>query len=1010
MDGVTFQPGNTFSGLTAGTYTVYVSDANNCVVSGTFTVTQPTPVAFTSNATDLTCFADNSGFILLDGSGGQSGVYQYSITNSASFQTDPFFFNLPAGTYPIVVKDAAGCPASGNIVLTEPAALTAGLTTQDVSCSNSCDGMISITASGGTSPYFYSVDNGVTLLVNPAINGLCTGAYSVQTVDDNGCVLTSPAVIGSPAPLSLNTVPAPSTCGLPNGSVTASAGGGIPGYTYSIDNVNFGPGATFSGLGAGAYTVYTEDAQGCAQSAPVVVNGQSSPVVTGVSGVNASCNAVCDGSITITAAGGTGTIQYSIGGPFQVSNVFTGLCAGSYMLSITDNNGCVTGYGVPFVITEPAVLTFTTNQTDLTCFGNGTGVIDFQAQGGTIPYQYSISNGGALSSTDFFTLLDAGTYDLLVQDINGCVAAGQVTLTQPPLLEIIDLQTSDALCFETCNGTATVAAQGGTSTTAYTYNWYTVTTNVNAPQIADLCAGSYTSVVLDQNGCYDTVQFSISEPAPMTIDSIVANNVLCNGACDGSIALWSSGASLYSFDGGVTYVPNNTMTGLCQGSYDVFVQSTDGCLASVTSVVLSDPPLLSVMTGPDSILCTGTSGILYALATGGTEPYTYYWDNENQGPSLIVVPVNTTSYDVYVQDANGCLSNPDSTLLSLYQDLTTTVTADTAICPGASLAMTVNVLTGVPGYNYTWYTSGSTIATTAGTTVSPDSPTAYIVITADQCTTVSDTVNVTTFTLPDPVFGVSEPTGCIPMEVALYPVIDPQLLNGNCTWTFSNGTVVNGCDTIHAIFSDPGCYSVTFASETVNGCSVEGYGENVFCVVPNPEAEFTFDPQPTYISPEVQFQNLSENASNYNWTFTGYASSQEENPEVSFNHTDAGGTIDVCLTATNLLGCSDQVCLPVVMGDEFVFYVPNAFTPDDDMHNQAFAPVFPKNFDLTDYELLIFNRWGEILFESHDPAVGWSGMYADKLAEDGVYTWKITVRDVRTNRLHDMIGHVSLIR
>jgi gliding motility-associated-like protein len=741
------------------------------------------------------------------------------------------------------------------------------------------------------------------------------------------------------------------------------------------------------------------------------VTSEPAPAITGITSVNISCNGVCDGSLTIATSGGTGLVQYSIGGAFQPSGIFSGLCAGTYNISVTDDNSCVTNYGAPYVITEPAILTLATTQTDLTCFDNGTGTIDFDAQGGTQPYLYSITNGSQTTSNPFFTLLDAGTYDLQVTDDNGCTATGQVTLTQPPLLEIIDLQTSDALCFETCNGSAEVFAQGGTITTGYTYNWYTVTNNTNTQQVADLCAGGYTSVVLDQNGCYDTVQFTITEPAPMVFDSIVATNVLCNGSCDGTITLWSSTATLYSFDGGQTFGASNTATGLCQGSYHVIAQSPDGCLASIDSVLLADPPMLTVVAGPDSTLCAGTAGYLNAQASGGTEPYTYYWNGQNESPNLVVIPVATTSYNLYVLDANGCLSNYDSTLLALYQDLTIAVLPDTTICPGEEVELTANAVTGVPAFSYEWYQNGVSIAGTAETTVSPSVPTSYVVVAEDLCTSVSDTVTITTFTLPELTFEAVQQTGCTPMEVVLNPVADPQLLGGNCTWVFSDGTVVNGCGQITATFTDPGCYSATFTGTTAEGCALEGSGEDIFCVVPNPTAQFTYNPQqPTYLSSEVQFTNYSQNADTYNWTFTGYPGSQEENPGVNFIHTETGQTITVCLTATNFLGCSDETCVEIVMADEFTLYVPNAFTPDDDIYNPVFSPVFPSNFHVDDYELLIFDRWGEILFESHDPAVGWNGTYSGQVVQDGVYTWKINVKEVAANKYHTLVGHVTLIR
>jgi gliding motility-associated-like protein len=143
---------------------------------------------------------------------------------------------------------------------------------------------------------------------------------------------------------------------------------------------------------------------------------------------------------------------------------------------------------------------------------------------------------------------------------------------------------------------------------------------------------------------------------------------------------------------------------------------------------------------------------------------------------------------------------------------------------------------------------------------------------------------------------------------------------------------------------------------------------------------------------------------------SGYPGSNEVNPLVNFISTDIGDSSWVCLTATNFNGCTDVYCEPVTIEDAFTIYVPNAFTPDNDEFNQGFGPVFPEGYDIRNYELFIFDRWGEILFESHNPEIGWDGSYAGKTAQDGVYTWKINVRDGNTNKKYSFIGHLSLLR
>ena len=1010
IDGFTFQSSNLFTGLVSGDYVVYVMDENNCIVMNSVFVGQPSPVTFQSTATNLTCFSNNTGIIQLSGQGGQ-GNYSYSIDNGDNFGSVNFFFGLPAGSYDVIVQDGVGCTSSNTVVLSQPSPLVASYITQPVTCFGSCDGEIQINAGGGTPQYTYSIDNGTTLLTNPVIGGLCQGTYTIEVTDNNGCGILTNNTITSPPALVLSTSVSPSTCDLPNGSITLSASGGTPNYVYSIDNINYSTNPNFGGLNAGAYTMYAQDNLGCPAVIQEIVTSQPSPAITGISTVNTLCAGSCDGSITITSTGGTGTIQYSIGGAFQTSNSFNDLCSGTYNISIIDDNACLTNNPTPTIITQPTPLVLNSNQTNLTCFENGTGVIDFMVSGGTQPYMYSITGGGSLSPNDYYTLLDAGTYDLYVQDANNCNALTQVVLTQPTQLEITNIVANDAICFESCDGSAEVFAQGGTASGAYTYNWFVVPISPNNSQITDLCSGQYTSVVLDDNGCYDTIDFVINQPTPLLIDSLTASNPLCSGSCDGEISIWSSGATMFSFDGGISYSPSNAINTLCQGSYDILAQNADGCISTISQVVLTDPPLLSVVAGPDSTLCLGSDGYVYADAFGGTQPYTYYWNNETSSQSQIVVPVGDSTFSVYAQDANGCISNVDNTQLAIYDTLMVTVSNDTIVCPGELVNLFLQVNSGVPTYDYIWTQNGTTIGSGTGISVSANQNNTYIVSVDDFCETIIDTVNVSVFQVPTVTFAVEEDEGCSPMEVVLYPTFDMSGITSNCQWIFSDGTTVNGCDTISAIFTEPGCYSVTYELESADGCPISGFSDDAFCVIENPVASYYYSPlNPTYISPEVSFTNTSLYADTYSWEFEDYGSSSEENPTMYFSNTDAGESVLVCLTATNYLGCSDELCMQVLIEDEFAIYVPNAFTPDGDNLNQEFLPRFPVSSEITLFEFAIFNRWGEMIFESHDPESGWNGTYAERVSQDGVYTWKLTVKDGKTNKLYDLIGHVSLLR
>ena len=988
-------------------------DTNGCVISLPIEVFEPTPVDFDFMVIDLTCFNNNSGVIQLSGSGGNGG-YTFSNNNGSTFQAGSTFFGLPAGSYDVVVQDVTGCTAAAPIVINEPPLLTSLYSSVPVTCFGTCNGEISFAANGGTPIYMYSVDAGVTYSLNPDITGLCTGTYNLQVVDDNGCSITSTINISTPTQVQVSGVSSPSTCGLANGEIDADATGGAPGYTYSIDDIVYVVNNVFGGLSANSYTIYAMDANGCPANTNVIVNAEPSPVITGTSSSNATCFDVCDGEIIISSSGGTGVVQYSIGGVYQVSNVFSGLCDGLYDLSIIDDNGCVTNAASQIEITEPTPIAFSTDFSDLLCFENETGLIEISANGGTPNYFYSNDNGSTIQLNPAFYFLEAQTYDIVVEDANGCQAIAQVTLGQPPLLEINNIDVFDAQCFSYCDGLAEAFASGGRIVTDYNYYWYqdTTTIGVDVNPISDLCADLYNAVVVDANGCYDALNFQINEPVPMVIDSIVFTDPICFESCDGTIEVFSSNAVQYSYDGGASYTASSTAINLCEGPYYIAVQNSAGCLAyDSTSVILVDPDLLTVVAGPDSTLCLGTNGILNAVATGGTGVPIYHWDNGVDTQNQTVTPAVQTTYVVTVEDENGCISVADTTIYSLYEDLAFTVSNDTIVCPGSEVILNSSIDFGEPTYSYNWSSLGNGISSDSTLEVNPESSTTYVIEISDFCTTVIDSVTVNTFSAPEVTFTADEEDGCAPMTVTIQSSMNPSFFSGDCLWTFSDGTQIVGCGPATSTFDELGCYTVTFSGTSTDGCALEGYGEDVFCVHPNPIANFIYSPdEPTFIESLIEFTNISNGADFADWKFSGYGTSTEIDPRILVSNSNTGDTISVCLIASTIYGCADTVCQEIVMVEPYQIFTPNTFTPDGDEYNNTFRPIFPPNYEIQGFSMLIFNRWGELIFESLDPDYGWDGIYNGKLCQDGTYTWKIAVTDGQRGEKYTYVGHVNIIR
>ena len=271
--------------------------------------------------------------------------------------------------------------------------------------------------------------------------------------------------------------------------------------------------------------------------------------------------------------------------------------------------------------------------------------------------------------------------------------------------------------------------------------------------------------------------------------------------------------------------------------------------------------------------------------------------------------------------------------------------------------------------------------------------------------TASATVTVNS--PPELAIEVSDTLGCAPFTVTLnnpYAGSDTE-----CIWSFSNGLDIGGCNPTYT-FTNPGCYDVTLLSSE-GGCSSETTLNSLFCAEAPPIASFYANP-PIITDPSqwIQFSNNSYGADNYQWDFGDGGTDDVMNPQHLYSDINDGFVIT--LIAASDLGCLDTTQVSILYQEEPIVYITNTFTPDGDQYNHVFVPVFTSGYDPFNYEMLIFNRWGEIVFQSNDANVGWDGTYGvnGKQAQDGAYTYKIIYKVLKTDERRLIIGHVNLIR
>ena len=699
-----------FTGLSAGTYKVTVSDANGCAeaISSDFTIINPDVITIDSESyTDVNCFGEVDGTVTIVASGGTAPL-TYTITGGASNNTG-VFTGLSAGTYSVTVSDINGCPPaiSSTFVIIEPAAITIDSESYtDISCFGEVDGTVTIVASGGTAPLTYTITGGASNNTG-VFTGLSAGTYSVTVSDINGCppAISSTFIIIEPAAITIDSESYTdiSCFGEVDGTVTIVASGGTAPLTYTITGGASNNIGVFTGLSAGTYSVTVSDINGCppAVSSSFTIIEPAVITIDSESYTDVSCFGEVDGTVTIVASGGTAPLTYTItGGASNNTGVFTGLSAGTYSVTVSDINGCPPAISSTFVIIEPAAITIDSESyTDISCFGEVDGTVTIVASGGTAPLTYTIT-GGASNNTGVFTGLSAGTYSVTVSDINGCPPAvsSSFTIIEPAVITIDSESYTDVSCFGEVDGTVTIVASGGTAPLTYTI---TGGASNNTGVFTGLSAGTYSVTVSDINGCPPAVSssFTIIEPAVITIDSESFTDIACYNDNNGTVTIVASGGTApltYTITGGVS---NNTgiFTGLSAGTYSVTVSDINGCPPAISSSFTITNPDEIVITEETftNITCHGANdGAITFKATGGTPPLIYTITGGDTNSTGEFTGLGEGTYQVTVTDNNGCIKtsaiytviDPDPIVITLIDSLYScgslpVIEADTTFLP-----------------------------------------------------------------------------------------------------------------------------------------------------------------------------------------------------------------------------------------------------------------------------------------------------------------------------------------
>lgn len=679
------------TGLCAGDYNVQVVDSNGCIFTQLVQINEPQEIDGNFNVNSAVC-GQCDGEITLAPTGGDGGPYTYSWSPNVS--SGDSATGLCPGVYTVTITDGSGCSTVEIIPVNNIDGPTLTTSSTDVLCNGDCNGTATVVITGGAAPYsvLWSDPAGQT---TENATGLCAGTYTVEVTDDNGCVTVSAVTIDEPdaISLSLQLVNDASCNGVCDGSATIIASGGTLPYTFNW-SPSGGNGPTASNLCAGTYAVDVTDANGCTESVTVDINEPPAIIIVGDS-QDASCNGICDGEAYASASGGTPPFTYFWPIPGVADDTITGLCAGSYTVIVTDANGCVDSTSIN--VLEPDSIAISVSVTGVSCFGDCDGVALATPTGGTAPYTYQWNDPLSQTTAEADSLCP-GTYIVLVTDSNGCFNTASAVITEPLEIALTD-SVVNVSCGGECDGVAGVIPFGGAP--PYTYAWNDPN-NSTTQFVPNLCAGDYTVVVTDDNGCVDSLTVTITEP-PQLFGPVTQTNVSCGGECDGSLTVSPSGGTppyTINWTGGLT---TPTISDLCAGQYILTLTDDNGCSVVDTFDITEPPVLVATITNTVHVLCTNTcSGEATVTATGGTPPFTYEWIPGGQTtPTVTGLCVGT--YDVVVTDSIGCtdtaqvIINDDNVLIGSVP-ISTDVSCN-GDCDGTATALASG---GVGPYTYLW--------------------------------------------------------------------------------------------------------------------------------------------------------------------------------------------------------------------------------------------------------------------------------------------------------------------
>ncbi|WMJ71929.1 PKD domain-containing protein [Cytophagaceae bacterium ABcell3] len=979
--------------------------AEGCTSVDTAWVTVSPVLSLTTEVVDVSCYGDSSGAASVEVSGGIE-PFTYSWSTDPEQDTE-LVENLFAGTYSVIVTDSIGCVDSASVDILEPEVLEVEGETEDVSCYGGADGSASVLVSGGTQPYSYSWDTSPVQRTSEAID-LMAGEYTVVVTDSLGCSDSLTVIIDQPDGLELEVEASDVYCyGDSTGTAAVTVAGGTAPYGFRWSTIPEQTSEEATGLSAGDYSVFVTDSTGCEDTIMVTISQPDSLELV-VDKIDVSCYGGTDGSAAVEVAGGTAPYSYSWDtSPEQTSADITDLAEGIYNVLVTDSLGCQDTIGVQ--IYQPDSIALSIETLNVNCYDGNDGSATVHASGGTAPYSY-LWDSSPEQNTAHAEDLVAGVYLVTVTDSLGCTDTASAIISQPEAL-VSEAVFTDVTCYGGDDGQASASTTGGIE--PYTYSWDTDPVQDDS-DATGLTAGDYVLTVTDSVGCTDSLVVTITQPERLVL-SAEATDALCYGDSSGTASVSVTGGVApyeYSWNTSPAQISEDAMD-LPAGVYTVTVTDSSGCQDTVSANV-GQPDLIVLNTESTGVSCLdGDDGSASVSVTGGTAPFTYNWNTSPVQTTSTASELGVGEYIVTVLDANQC--EMSDTVMLGSPDMPVADFSSGTACLGDGPVSFTDLSVEPPGSEITeweWSFGDPSSGNLNHSDVqNPDHEygsegifeVTLTVITDKGCSDyIAKPVEV--FPLPRAHFG-SPSEGCAPLCVDF--IDSSTVLSGTIeSWEWDLGDASAPEEALSTeqnpshCFTEVGSYDVSLRVVTDNGCLAELKVNEFVKVHPDPAAPVLDNERICTDTEDYQDIGVDEvEGYSYFWeqTFDSSAVITVSEPG------------DYLLRITNQWGCSSEgtanvrdVCPPRL-------FVGNAFSPDGDGINDLFTV---HSAFIGDYQMLIFNRWGEIIFESRDVNEFWDGNYRGEPMPVGVYPWIIIYEGIAEEYRgpYKKEGSVTIIR